>query len=141
MAEPRDLIGSWRMRSWTREAVATGVVSDAMGPNPVGYIAYHADGRMMATVFRAERPPANGGPLTEADKARLFDTMLAYVARYSIQGDQVIHHVERAWNPNWEADLSRPFTLVGRHLSIRGAPGVDPATGEEVIYRMEFEKV
>ena len=141
MADTADLIGSWRMVSWTREAVATGDVSDAMGPDPVGYIAYHADGRMMATVFRAERPAAKDGLWSDADKARLFDTMLAYVARYSLSGGRVIHHVERAWNPNWEMDLSRPFTLDGRRLTISGAPGVDPSTGEEVIYRMEFEKV
>ena len=35
----------------------------------------------------------------------------------------------------------RPFTLEGDRLVISGAPGVDPATGEGVIYRMEFRKV
>ena len=30
------------MISWIREAVATGKVTHALGPDPVGYIAYHA---------------------------------------------------------------------------------------------------
>lgn len=141
MARSEDLVGSWRMKSWTREVVATGVVTDAMGPDPVGYIAYHADGRMMATVFRRDRLRGDGTLWAGKQKAELFDTMLAYVATYTLEGDRVIHHVERAWDPNWEIDLSRPFALDGRKLTISGAPGTDPGTGEKVIYRMEFEKV
>jgi hypothetical protein len=67
--------------------------------------------------------------------------MLAYVAAYSIEGDRVVHHVERAWNPDWEIDLSRPFVLDGDRLTTSGAPGTDPTTGEEVIYRMTFVKM
>lgn len=141
MSHENAIIGSWRMRSWTRESLATGEVADAMGPDPVGYIAYHADGRMMATVFRRERPVKDAPAWSEGQRAALFDTMLAYVARYTIEGDRVIHHVERAWNPDWEIDLTRPFRLDGDRLSISGAPGRDPATGEEVVYRMEFDRV
>lgn len=141
MASAEDLVGTWRMISWTRRSVATGEVTDAMGPDPVGYISYHADGRMMATVFRRDRPRGNGAAWSGEEKAELFDSMLAYIARYTLEADRVVHHVERAWNPNWEVDLSRPFTLDGRRLTISGAPGTDPATGEEVVYRMDFAKV
>jgi hypothetical protein len=141
MARAEDLIGSWRMKSWTRETIETGVVTDAMGPAPVGYIAYHPDGRMMAAVFRCDRLNGDGTPWTSDEKVALFDTMLAYVASYTLEDDRVVHHVERAWDPNWEIDLSRPFDLDGRTLTISGAPGTDPGTGEKVIYRMEFEKV
>lgn len=47
MANVGALIGSWKMDAWTRTSVETGETTDAMGPEPVGYIAYHADGRMM----------------------------------------------------------------------------------------------
>ncbi len=141
MTDASALIGSWRMVSWTREAVATGEVTDALGADPVGYIAYHADGRMMATVFSSARPGPKEGGWTDAEKVALYDTLLAYVASYTLEQDRVVHHVEAAWNPNWQVDLSRPFTLDGDSLVISGAPGIDPATGEEVIYRMEFVKV
>ena len=141
MTDARTLIGTWRMESWTRTSVATGETTDALGPSPIGYIAYHDDGRMMASVFRRDRvaPRANGW--TEAEKARLFDDMLAYVASYTLEEDRVVHHVDGSWNPNWHGALSRPFELDGDRLLISGAPGVDPATGEEVIYRMTFTKV
>jgi hypothetical protein len=43
------LLGTWKMVSWTREVVATGAITDVMGTDPISYIAYHADGRMMAS--------------------------------------------------------------------------------------------
>ncbi|MBJ3761166.1 lipocalin-like domain-containing protein [Maribius pontilimi] len=141
MADMSDLIGSWRMDAWTRTSVDTGETTDALGPAPIGYIAYHPDGRMMATVFRRDRPAPSVAGWTDAEKARLFDDMLAYVASYTLEDDRVIHHVDGSWNPNWHGDLSRPFTLDGDRLVISGAPGIDPATGERVVYRMEFTKV
>lgn len=141
MADASALLGTWRMTSWTRTSVATGVTTDAMGPNPNGYIAYHADGRMMALVVARSREKHQAGTLTTADKAALFDTMLAYAATYELDGDRVIHHVDATWNPAWGPDLVRPFTLEGDRLVISGAPGEDPATGEAVLYRMEFDRV
>jgi hypothetical protein len=96
---------------------------------------------MMATVFRRDRPTSSDCGWSEKEKARLFDDMLAYVASYTLEGDRVVHHVDGSWNPNWQGDLSRPFKLEGDRLVISGAPGIDPTTGEEVIYRMEFTKV
>lgn len=141
MSEPAALLGTWRMISWTRKSVATGAVTDAMGADPIGYIAYHADGRMMALVIGRDRPNPEGPP-TDAQKAALFDSMIAYSARYELDGDTVTHHVDGSWNPAWgKTPLVRPFKRDGDSLVISGAPGRDPATGEEVIYRMEFRKV
>ncbi len=36
MADESGLLGTWKMLSWTREVVATGEVTDAMGPDPIG---------------------------------------------------------------------------------------------------------
>ncbi|NKX46456.1 lipocalin-like domain-containing protein [Roseicyclus persicicus] len=138
---PHPLIGTWRMEAWTGVFPDTGEGFDALGPAPLGYIAYHADGRMMATVFARDRLAARPGGWTDAEKVALFDTMLAYVARWRIEGDRVIHSVEGAWNPSWQVDLTRPFTLSGDRLEIAGAPSTDPATGRDVVYRMVFRKV
>ena len=53
MASETGLLGTWKMLSWTRMTVATGEVKDALGPDPIGYIAFHADGRMKAYVHAA----------------------------------------------------------------------------------------
>jgi hypothetical protein len=141
MDRPAALVGTWRMLSWTRTSVSTGEVADALGPAPIGYISYHADGRMMAYVQHRERGAAEA-PLSPATKARLFDTMLAYTASYHVEGDALVHVVDGSWNPLWGRDpLVRPFELDGDSLVISGAPGRDPVSGEDVIYRMEFERV
>ena len=142
MADSVALLGTWQMVSWTRKVVATGVVTDAMGADPIGYIAYHADGRMMALVINRHRPELKGETPTDAEKVALFNSMLAYSASYTLEDNRVIHHVDASWNPAWGiTDLIRPYTLEGDKLVISGAPGIDPITGQEVIYRMEFRKV
>jgi hypothetical protein len=142
MANAATLLGTWRMTSWTRQAVATGEVTDAMGADPIGYIAYHADGRMMALVINRRRVKLRDAVPTDEEKIALFDSMLAYAASYTLEDDRVIHHVDASWNPAWDvSDLIRPYTLEGDTLVVSGAPGEDPTTGEEVIYRMEFRKV
>ena len=128
------------MISWTRQSVATGETIDAMGPNPVGYLAYHADGRMMAVVFDAARHLKGDLP-TDEEKVALFDSMLAYSASYTLENGRVIHHVDGAWNPAWKGALIRPYRIQGNRLFISGAPASDPRTGEEVIYALEFVKV
>lgn len=142
MANASALLGTWRMLSWTRKAVASGEITDAMGPDPIGYISYNADGRMMALVVNRHRPPFKGERPTNDEKIALFDSMPAYSASYTVEEGRVIHHVDASWNPAWGlSDLIRPFSLHGDTLVISDAPGIDPATGEEVIYRMEFRRV
>ena len=60
MVDASALLGTWRMISWTKTTVATGETTDAMGSNPEGYIAYHADGRMMALVVNSRRGGLKG---------------------------------------------------------------------------------
>jgi hypothetical protein len=130
------------MVSWTRRAVATGVVTNAMGPDPVGYLSYHPDGRVMAVVVSRERAALKGEVPTDAEKVALFDSMLAYAGTYTFENGRVVHHVDASWNPAWGvSDLIRPFSIDGNRLVISGAPGVDPKNGEEVVYELEFRKV
>ena len=141
MADAVALLGTWKMILWTRKVVTTGAITDVMGTDPIGCIAYHADGRMMATVFHRDRRKPSGAAPTAEEKIGLFDSMLAYVAAYTLEDGKVVHHVEAAWNPVWQFDLIRPFTLDGDKLLISDAPGLDPVTGEEVVFQIEFRKL
>jgi hypothetical protein len=136
------LLGTWRMTSWTRKAVMTGEVTDAMRSNPIGYIAYHADGRMMALVVSSHRPGSREHCRQTRRRLRYSIPCWPIPPRIPLKDDRVIHHVDAAWNPAWGiSDLIRPYALDGDTLVISGAPGKDPTNGEEVIYRMEFRKV
>ena len=94
MTDKAALLGTWRMVSWQREVIATGERTDALGPDPVGYINYGADGRMFAFVLSKDRQPPAGPVPTDAEKLRLFDSMLAYAGTYTLDDEKVVHHVD-----------------------------------------------
>lgn len=130
------------MVSWKRKVVASGTITDAMGPDPVGFLSYQPDGRVMAVVVSRERAALKGHVPSDTEKIALFDSMLAYAGTYTFENGRVVHHVDASWNPAWGvSDLIRPFSIDGNKLVISGAPGVDPATGEQVVYELEFRKI
>lgn len=65
------ILGTWRMLAWKRRVVESGEASDAIGPDPIGYINYAPDSRVMVFVLRRGRPrPASDLP-TEKEKVAL----------------------------------------------------------------------
>jgi hypothetical protein len=135
------MLGTWKMLSWQREVVATGEKVDALGPDPVGYVNYCADGRMYALVVKKDRKPPSGPLPTDDEKLRLFDSMLAYAGTYTLHDDRVIHHLDASWNQAWTGtDQVRFYSLDGDTLTISGAPAQDPHTGQEVIHRIKFQR-
>ena len=83
MTDPSALLGTWKMVSWQREVLATGEQFDALGPDPVGFINYGPDGRMFAIVIQKDRAAPAGPVPSDAEKLRLFNSMLAYAGTYS----------------------------------------------------------
>jgi Lipocalin-like domain len=142
MPDTAALLGTWKMISWKREVLATGVTSDVMGPDPVGYINYGADGRVYALVVRKDRPPPTATPPRDEEKLRLYDGMLAYAGTYTLDDEKAVHHVDASWNQSWTGtDQVRFYKLDGDRLTISAAPSQDPLIGQDVVLRMQFRKV
>ena len=108
MADTAGLLGTWKMTSWKREIVATGETIDTLGPDPIGYINYGPDGRFYALVVGRDRLTPATLPPSDAEKLKLFDSMLAYAGTYSVDDEKAIHHVDplqsslplkRNWGP------------------------------------------
>jgi hypothetical protein len=136
------LLGTWKMLAWKREIVATGERIDVLGPDPVGFINYGADGRFYAIVVGRDRAPPAATPATDAEKLTLFDSMLAYAGTYTLDEEKAVHHVDASWNQSWTGtDQIRYYKLDGGKLTISGAKAPDPYTGQEIIHRIEFERV
>jgi hypothetical protein len=52
------------------------------------------------------------------------------------------HHVDASWNQAWTGtDQVRFYKLDGDRLTITGASAKDPYTGQDTIYRIEFDRV
>ena len=105
------------------------MLSPAFGVKPTGFVTYTAEGRMMVIITAEGRKPLSvndriAAPATE--RAEAFATMVAYAGRYSLTGDEVVHHVEASFMPNQVGtDLVRFVKLQGDRLVLRTPPLMD----------------
>jgi hypothetical protein len=109
----RDLVGTWRLRTWTSEG-ADGI-QDPMGERPEGVLVYTADGTMIAVMGRAGRPPIDGtdmqgGPVDQRLEA--WSTFIASSGSFRVDGDDVVHDVTMSLYPNWVGTSQR------RHVTL-----------------------
>jgi hypothetical protein len=102
------------------------------GSKPRGYISYLLNGRMHAILTAEDRIHSSALVPTRDEKAELFDTMIAYAGRYSVDGDRIVHDIEMSWNELWTGSRQlRFFTLYGDTLTITTAAGPSPRDGRE----------
>lgn len=138
----KQLLGTWRMLSWTRELVGGSERSHAFGPSPQGTITYTPDGRVVVLVVNRPRPMPSQVPPTPEEKIRLFDTVFAYSGTYSVEAACVVHHIDTSWNELWTGSHQiRICSLAGDRLTYRSPPAPDPLDGRDCVYTVEFEKV
>ena len=119
-----QLIGAWRLIT-VEDRQADGTILYPYGEKALGFLIYHPDGYMSATVMSAERPPLavrqRPFELSPDDAAGVLRTMgSAYAGTYEFRDEStVIHHVEAALIPNMIGeDEIRPFELKGDRLYV-----------------------
>jgi Lipocalin-like domain len=141
-AIPPQLLGTWRLVSSTLEEVPSGAKIDLFGPNPIGFINYGADGRMMVLQVRRDRPtPASAVPTAE-EAAALFRSLLAYGGRFTVSGNKVTHHVDISWNQTWTGhDQVRFFRFDGNRVELSTEVSPDPVHGKMSVRRLVWEKI
>jgi lipocalin-like protein len=136
------LIGTWKLVSVVNEDVSTGVKSDYFGPNPDGYINYGPDGRMIVINTRADRAKPKGASPTPAEAADLFRSVLAYAGTYTIEGNEVTHHVDISWNEAWTGTHQmRIARFDGERVHLSTKPTPDPVDGRMSVRTMTWEKM
>ena len=136
------LIGTWRLVAVETEDLATGAKSQAWGADPLGFINYAPDGRMMVLNLRSDRKKPAGAVPTTAEAADLFKTMLAYAGTYTIDGNELTHHIEISWNEAWSGThqvRNARFDSNRVHLSTKPSP--DLASGRMSVRTMTWEKL
>jgi hypothetical protein len=136
------LLGTWKLVSVSREEIPSGAETGIFGADPIGYIHYGADGRMMVVIVRSDRPRPQGIEITAAEAERLIKSMVSYAGTFSIDGDEVVHHVEIAWNESWRGTEQRRIVRFEQdklHLSTHPSP--DPIDGKLSVRSMVWEKL
>lgn len=106
----RKIVGVWQLVSYEVELQATGELINAMGNHPRGRVIFTNDGWVAFNLEGTDRKPAK----TEADRARLMTSLVAYIGQYRIEGDQWITSVQTAWAPEWVGTEQR------RNVNIEG---------------------
>ena len=136
------LIGTWKLVSVKARDLDSGEERDVWGPNPGGYITYGPDGRMMVINTRSGRRKPKGPTPTPQEAAELFQGMLAYAGSYTVNGNEVTHHVDIAWNEGWcGSDMVRIARFDGERVHLSTRPSPDPVNGRMSVRTMTWEKL
>lgn len=123
---PEQFIGSWSLVDWRIE-YPDGSVTRPFGEDPAGYIVYAADGIMTASIARSGRAPfglANARNAGSELKAGAFDSYFHYAGPWRIEGEEVVHSLTMALNPDMAGTEQRRlarFDGGGLQLSAREA--------------------
>lgn len=110
------LIGTWELVSYQVEEKETGRLIDAMGESPRGRVIFTADGWVAFNLEGSDREPAKN----DEDRAHLMKTLVAYIGRYTVEGDQWITKVETGWAPEWVGtEQRRTVAVEGNHANVK----------------------
>jgi hypothetical protein len=92
--------------------------------------------------MRKDRSKPAGAVPTSAEAADLFKSMLAYAGTYSIDGDEVTHHIEISWNEAWSGTHQvRVARFDGNRVHLSTKPSPDLANGRMSVRTMTWEKL
>ena len=116
------LIGTWQVRRFCDQD-SLGVITDPMGPNPMGYFIYTPTGQVSIHAMRTPATgPAAGDSVRLGTLAELRPYYFSYFGTFTITSDStVIHHVEGGTFPRYTGtDQRRAYHISGDTLHIGG---------------------
>lgn len=102
------IVGAWRLVSWTIEYADKTL--HPFGESPIGSLLYSADGRMLASIaarHRSHLSHAVPAKAPDAERLSAFDSFFSYGGDFTIEGDEVVHRVDIALNPNFVGTVQR----------------------------------
>ena len=111
----KNIVGVWGLVSYKVEDKETGKMIDAMGSSPRGRVIFTPDGWVAFNLEGSDRQPAK----TDADRAHLMKTLVAYIGRYRVEGNQWVTSVQTAWAPEWVGtDQRRTIEINGDYANV-----------------------
>jgi len=145
IAAQQVLEGTWKLVSSTRTNTTSGATTDSFGSNPLGYVMYGKDGRMMVLITRSDRPKPDSidnDKMTDEQRSRLFSSMLAYSGTYKFDGETIEHHIDGSWNQVWTGTTQiRNVKKDGDRLIYTTQPGPSPIDGSMGFATLVWEKI
>ena len=135
--EPNPLIGNWKLVSF-QTIVDNEASQDLYGSQPKGFLILTREGRMMGIVTADNRK----GGMSDAERATLHKTLIAYSGRYRIEGSDFITTVDASWNESWNGtEQRRHYRIEGDKLYIEAEPQPSPVfPGKSSFGRLVWER-
>jgi hypothetical protein len=134
-----QLIGTWQLLS-IQDTMKDGAVKppDRLGPHPRGFLMYHPDGHMCASIMNPDRPAwKDPDKATDAEKITYYETFIAYCGTYKLDSANsiVTHYPVVAWTPAYVGSTQvRPFKLEGNRLIITVANPLPAVTRRILVW-------
>jgi hypothetical protein len=146
VSDDNTLVGTWQLVDWT---VTVGDRSRRpWGGNAHGLLTYTDDGRMWAALMATDRPPVPTRTLSAAPptmRAAAASGFVMYAGSYTLDGDDVIHHVEISLLPNYVGNDERRHidwieTSNGRDLQLT-TPPTETDAGRTSVERLQWTRI
>lgn len=136
----KSLLGTWKLTGWTLRVVGEMEDKEPFGPNPKGRLVMTPEGYWTVIITGADRHPAT----TSEEKIALFDSVLAYSGKYTIEGDKITIRVDMSGNETFTGAnqvQTRFFRLDGERLIVR-TPEINSAAlpGKKIVGINIFER-
>ena len=117
-----QLLGTWTLISVSSASSTAERDGTPYGINPSGYLTYGEDGRVTALISYGGRKILSP-TATADDYAEAFKTFFAYAGRYTLNANQVVHHVEVSSIQNYvNRDLIRTVSFEGDRIALVTPP-------------------
>jgi hypothetical protein len=132
-----DLVGVWKLQSFSLQVLGE-QPKEVFGANPVGYLIFTAEGRMMTIITRADRKAAT----TMNERADLLQSMVAYTGPYTVEHGRISTQPDVAWNEIYSgSEQIRYYLLSGDKLSIRTAEQLSAVLpGKKVVGTLTYDR-
>ncbi|MEV0929285.1 lipocalin-like domain-containing protein [Streptomyces phaeochromogenes] len=113
---PEEVVGVWRLASYTEVGEDGGTVAGPLGEAPAGLLIYTADGHVAVSMMKTGDAPA-------------LETYMGYSGQWRLAGDRMTHRVQVSAHPRMAGtEQIRRVALDGETLSLRGT-AVTPVGG------------
>jgi Lipocalin-like domain len=134
------LVGTWKLLS-ASSTTSTGERSETpYGLHPVGFLTYTEDGKVTAMISHGGRKVLSSGGGSVEEQAEAFKTFFGYAGRYTVSGDQVIHHVEISSIQNYVGrDLLRNLKFEGDRITLITPP--TPVGGKTLTFELIWQRL
>lgn len=131
------LIGNWKLLS-IKNFFDDGPPEDIYGTRPNGTLILTHEGRMVSIVTAENRQAGT----TDAERAELHRSMIAYSGRYHVDGNEFVTTVDLSWNEIWNGTNQRRYwKIVDGKLFIETTPQLSPNfPGRLVTARIVWER-